>query len=53
MSPDDAKEKYELYDNKIHSGLEAAENLKQLDERFKKIGYKIAISRGDIKKGSK
>ena len=25
--------------------------LKQLDERFKKIGYKIAISRGDIKKG--
>lgn len=53
LSPDDAKAKYELYDNKIHSGLEAAENLKQLDERFKKIGYKITISRGDIKKGSK
>ena len=48
-----AKEKYELYDNKAHSGLEAAENLKELSKRFEKIGYKIVVSRGDIKKGSK
>lgn len=53
LSPEKAKEKYELYDNKAHSGLEAAENLKELSKRFEKIGYKIVVSRGDIKKGSK
>lgn len=53
LSPEDAKVKYELYDNKVHSGLEEAENLNELSKRFEKIGYKIVISRGDIKKGSK
>lgn len=53
LSPDNVKAKYELYDNKIHSGLEAAENLKELEKRFENIGYKIKISRGDIKKGWK
>ena len=47
LSPTEVRENYLLYDNKLCTGDEAAESLKSLDQRFRAIGYHIAISRGD------
>lgn len=46
LSPEDAREKYTLYDNKLHSGAEAAESLGLLRESLSKIGYEIPIDKG-------
>ena len=48
LSPDKAKEKYNLYDNKLHTGVESAEKLTLLKEEIQKIGYEIVCNRGDI-----
>lgn len=47
LSPMDAREKYTLYDNKLHSGSEAAEARKDLALRMEKLGYQLSDSRGD------
>ena len=47
LSPVSHRKKYELYDNKVHSGEEAAEGMKALKASMKKIGYEIVIDRGD------
>jgi len=47
LSPLDVRGKYLLYDNKISTGDEAAECVADMQKRIKKIGYEIAISRGD------
>lgn len=47
LSPVNVRKKYELYDNKICTGDEAAECRGCLEGRMKKIGYKIVVSRGD------
>ena len=47
LSPRNVREKYMLYDNKLSSNLEAAENLRLLVEDIKSIGYDIVIERGD------
>lgn len=49
LSPKSAREKYSLYDGKIFSGEEAAENLKQLAQRVQDAGYRIVVDRGDSK----
>lgn len=49
LSPEDAREKYTLYDNKLHSGAEAAESLNLLRQSLGKIGYEVVVSRGDSK----
>ncbi len=49
LSPEHAKKEYNLYDNKQHSGNEAAQNIDRLKERFAKIGYELTFSRGDYK----
>lgn len=49
LSPEDVRQKYDLYDNKLSTGAESAENLKDLQSRMEKIGFKIEISRGDAK----
>lgn len=49
LSPKDAREKYTLYDNKIHSGDEAAEGDANLRKRMLKIGYELVAERGDYK----
>jgi len=49
LSPISVRKKYMLYDNKISTDEEAAENLKMLAERLDKINQKIAIDRGDVK----
>ncbi|MFR1518783.1 MAG: [FeFe] hydrogenase H-cluster radical SAM maturase HydE [Clostridia bacterium] len=48
LSPPDARSKYTLYDKKLCTGLEAAEQLEQLKEQLEKIGYRVVISRGDF-----
>ena len=47
LSPPAVREKYLLYDNKICTGDEAAESLKNLDSRMRSIGYHIKVDRGD------
>ena len=47
LSPAQVREKYLLYDNKLCTGDEAAESLNSLKTRMEKIGYHIAVSRGD------
>lgn len=47
LSPENVREKYLLYDNKIHTGKEAAECLDALRESMGKIGYEIVVDRGD------
>ena len=50
LSPENVREKYLLYDNKIHTGKEAAESLDLLKESMKEIGYEIVTDRGDFLK---
>lgn len=52
LSPKIVRKKYELYDNKLCTGDETAEELKKLEERFERIGYKIAKVRGDVKEAN-
>lgn len=50
LSPTNVRKKYELYDNKICAGDEAAECRMCLTRRIKSIGYEIIVDRGDFKK---
>ncbi len=52
LSPEDAKQKYQLYNNKLSSGAEAAENKRMLEEKMDSIGYKIVTDIGNHKKGN-
>lgn len=49
LSPEVVRDKYSLYDNKAHSGSEAAESLELLKKRVESAGYEIEVSRGDAK----
>lgn len=48
LSPVKVRKKYELYDNKICTGEEAAECRFCLQNRMKKIGYELVVDRGDF-----
>lgn len=50
LSPENVRDKYALYNNKLSSGAEAAESLEILKKSIDNIGYKIVTSRGDIKR---
>ena len=50
LTPKSVRSKYELYNKKAHTGVDAGENIRILKERMNKIGYKIISSRGDAKK---
>lgn len=50
LSPDSAKEKYTLYDNKAISGEEASANLARIKQSMLEIGYNVVTARGDVKK---
>ena len=50
LSPVSVREKYMLYNNKLSSGAEAAQNLEELKTRMAAIGYEVVTDRGDIKK---
>ena len=47
LSPVDDRKKYELYDNKICTGDEAAECRQCMSRRMESIGYRVVVSRGD------
>ena len=47
LSPENVRKNYLLYDNKISTGEEAAENLKLLKAKMTSIGCMVAINRGD------
>ncbi len=50
LSPVSVRKKYELYDNKICTGDEAAQCIVCLSNRVKSTGYEIVTARGDVKK---
>ena len=47
LSPVDVRKKYDLYDNKICTGEEAAECRSCLQRRIEAAGYEVAVERGD------
>lgn len=47
LSPVSVREKYMLYNNKLHSGAEAAQSLQELCQRMEAIGYRVVFHRGD------
>jgi len=47
LSPLHVREQYMLYNNKIATGLEAAEGVKKLAESMALIGYNLVHERGD------
>ena len=49
LSPASVRKKYNLYDNKICDGEEAAESIGSLKKRMESIGYEIVTDRGDAK----
>lgn len=48
LSPLSERKKYELYNNKLSSGNESAQEIKNLSNSMEKIGYRIVTERGDI-----
>ena len=48
LSPAEVKGKYELYNNKLTGGAEAAENKAELERRMSSIGCRILTDRGDF-----
>ena len=49
LSPQDARAKYQLYNNKLSTGAENAQNLKDLSTRLEAIGHTLSLDRGDAK----
>lgn len=50
LSPAAVRPKYNLYDNKLHTGAESAQNLAELRRKVSVAGYRIVVSRGDVRK---
>ncbi len=50
LSPASARARYSLYNNKLHTGTESAEQLEALKTQISAIGYQIVVDRGDVKK---
>lgn len=47
ISPEDARKKYNLYDNKLVSGSETAEGISLLKAEIEAAGYTVSDERGD------
>ncbi len=47
ISPEDARKKYNLYDNKLVSGSETAEGISLLKAEIEEAGYTVSDERGD------
>lgn len=50
LSPLSVRKLYQLYDNKICTGDEAAQYINNLSARVNKAGYNIVTDKGDVKK---
>ena len=49
LSPCAERSKYSLYDNKLATGRESAQNLALLREAVAAVGYRVVTARGDVK----
>ena len=49
LSPEEVREKYLLYNNKLHGGSDAAENKRLLEAQMNAIGYHLVTDRGDYR----
>lgn len=47
LSPVNVRSKYALYDNKISTGAESAQQIKELSDKMAEIGYQVVCDRGD------
>ena len=47
LSPEEVRDKYTLYNNKLHTGAESGRALKELSSRMETIGYRVVTHRGD------
>lgn len=47
LSPEDVRESYKIYDNKLSVGAESAEGIKKLKDRIESVGLTIDMGRGD------
>lgn len=52
LSPEEAKNRYMLYNNKLSTGAESAEMIELLKEQIKNIGYEIVCHRGDAERNN-
>lgn len=50
LSPENVRNKYMLYNNKLSSGAESAEKLYELKKRINAIGYTIVCDKGDAER---
>ncbi|MBE6679007.1 MAG: [FeFe] hydrogenase H-cluster radical SAM maturase HydE [Ruminococcaceae bacterium] len=50
LSPVSVRKKYMLYDNKLSSGAESAEELDKLKQKLAAIGCTVTANRGDVKR---
>ena len=48
LSPVNVREKYELYNGKLHSGKESAQLVNELKMQMENIGYRVVTDRGDF-----
>jgi len=47
LSPQEVRDKYSLYNNKLSSGAESAQQHEELKQKIENIGYQVVVSRGD------
>ena len=50
LSPTNVRAKYTLYNNKLATGTESAQAVRQLSDTISSVGYRVVTCRGDIKK---
>ena len=50
LSPVSVRKKYDLYENKICTGEEAAQCRGCLEQRVARAGYRIVTDRGDVRR---
>ena len=50
LSPKAVRKLYEIYENKLATGEEAAESVENLKKQVEKAGYRVTVARGDSKK---
>ena len=48
LSPKSARKKYELYNNKLNTGVENAFHIAELKKKMESIGYEVVTDRGDV-----
>ena len=49
LSPKSVRKLYEIYENKLATGEEAAESVNNLKKQVEKAGYRVTVARGDSK----